>query len=141
MAESVAGFVAAGFTHAAFGDLFLEDVRRYREDRLAGSGLSPLFPLWKTRTTAALAREMIAGGLKARVTCVDPKRLDRSFAGRAFDADLLAALPDGVDACGENGEFHSFACDGPMFRVPVDVRVGEVVARDGFVFADLLSAG
>jgi len=139
MAESVAGFVAAGFTHAAFGDLFLEDVRRYREERLAGSGLSPLFPLWKTKATAALAREMIAGGLKARVTCVDPNRLDRSFAGRAFDADLLASLPDGVDPCGENGEFHSFACAGPMFRVPVDVRVGEVVDRDGFVFADLLS--
>ena len=137
MGAAVAGFVDAGFTHVAFGDLFLEDVRRYREERLAGSGLAPLFPIWKTRTTVDLACEMIAAGLEARLTCVDPKRLDRSFAGRAFDAALLEALPEGVDPCGENGEFHTFACAGPMFRHPIGVQVGEVVDRDGFVFADL----
>jgi uncharacterized protein (TIGR00290 family) len=138
MAVAIAGFVDAGFTHMAFGDLFLEDVRRYREDGLAGSGLAPLFPLWKTKTTAALAREMITAGLEARLTCVNPHRLERSFAGRAFDAAFLEALPQSVDPCGENGEFHTFACAGPMFRRPIDVRVGEVVERDGFVFADLL---
>jgi uncharacterized protein (TIGR00290 family) len=139
MAVAIGGIVDAGFTHLAFGDLFLEDVRRYREERLAGSGLAPLFPLWKTKTTAALAREMIAAGLEARLTSVDPRRLERSFAGRAFDAALLEALPHGVDPCGENGEFHTFASAGPMFRQPIDVHVGEVVDRDGFVFADLLS--
>jgi uncharacterized protein (TIGR00290 family) len=140
MAAAIAGFVDAGFTHVAFGDLFLEDVRRYREERLAGSGLAPLFPLWKIQTTAELAREMMAGGLEARLTCVDPRRLDRSFAGRAFDAAFLEALPEGIDPCGENGEFHTFACAGPMFRHPIDVQVGEVIDRDGFVFADLLSS-
>jgi uncharacterized protein (TIGR00290 family) len=139
MAVAIARFVDDRFTHVAFGDLFLEDVRRYREDRLAGSGLAPLFPLWKTKTTAALAREMIAGGLEARLTCVDPHCLERSFAGRAFDAALLEALPPGVDPCGENGEFHTFACAGPMFRHPIDIQVSEVVDRDGYVFVDLLS--
>ena len=128
--------VAGGFTHVAFGDLFLEDVRRYREERLAGTGLDPLFPLWG-RPTAALAREMIAGGLQARLTCVDPRVLDRSFAGREF-ADVLPLLPDGVDPCGERGEFHTCVTAGPMFSRPVDVRAGEVVERDGFVFADVL---
>jgi uncharacterized protein (TIGR00290 family) len=137
MGDAVRGLVADGFTHAAFGDLFLEDVRRYREDRLAGSGLAPMFPLWKTKTTAALAAEMVAGGLRAYLTCVDPRTLDRSFAGRAFDATLLADLPAGCDPCGENGEFHSFACAGPMFSAPIPVRVGDVVDRDGFVFTDL----
>jgi uncharacterized protein (TIGR00290 family) len=137
MGDAVRGLVADGFTHAAFGDLFLEDVRRYREDRLAGSGLAPMFPLWKTKTTAALAAEMVAGGLRAYLTCVDPRTLDRSFAGRAFDATLLADLPAGCDPCGENGEFHSFACAGPMFSAPFPVRVGDVVDRDGFVFTDL----
>jgi len=139
MEIAVNGFLADGFTHVAFGDLFLEDVRRYREERLAGTGLTPLFPVWKTKTTAELAREMIDGGLRAHLTCVDPRKLDRSFAGRAFDAALLAELPSGVDPCGENGEFHSFVWDGPMFRAPLDVRVGEVVERDGFVFADLIT--
>ena len=137
MATAVNGFLAEGFTHVAFGDLFLEDVRRYREDRLAGTGLTPLFPLWKTKTTAELAHEMIEGGLRAYLTCVDPNKLDRSFVGRAFDAALLAELPSGVDPCGENGEFHSFVWDGPMFQQPLAVLVGEVVDRDGFVFADL----
>jgi uncharacterized protein (TIGR00290 family) len=138
MAAAVASLTAAGCTHVAFGDLFLEDVRRYREDRLAGTGLTPLFPLWKTKTTAALAAEMIAGGVRARLTCVDPRHLDRSFAGRAFDASLLADLPASVDPCGENGEFHTFACDGPMFSRPIAVHTGDVVDRDGFVFADLV---
>lgn len=138
MAAAVSSLTAAGCTHVAFGDLFLEDVRRYREDRLAGSGLMPLFPLWKTKSTAALAAEMVAAGLRAHVTCVDPRQLDRSFAGRTFDSALLADLPASVDPCGENGEFHSFACDGPMFSRPIAVRVGEVVDRDGFVFADLM---
>jgi uncharacterized protein (TIGR00290 family) len=134
---AVAGFVDDGFTHVAFGDLFLEDVRRYREDRLAGSGLEPLFPLWKTKSTADLAEEMIAGGLRARLTCIDPRKLDRGFAGRTFDRSLIADLPVGADPCGENGEFHSFAFAGPMFNHPIAVRLGEVVERDGFVFADL----
>jgi uncharacterized protein (TIGR00290 family) len=137
MSEAVSGFVRDGFTHAAFGDLFLEDVRRYREDRLAGSGLSPLFPLWKSKPTFELAGDMIDGGLQAYLTTVDPRKLDPSFAGRAFDRQLLADLPAGVDPCGENGEFHSFAWDGPMFAHPIRVSRGEVVMRDGFVFADL----
>ena len=140
MGSAVRRFVEAGFTHAAFGDLFLEDVRRYREERLAGSGLTPLFPLWRTKSTIELAREMVEGGLSARLTCVDPRRLDRSFAGRTFDAAFLDVLPAEVDPCGENGEFHSFATQGPMFRAPVAVTPGEVVERDGFVFADLQPA-
>lgn len=137
MAAAVQEIVRDGFTHAAFGDLFLEDVRRYREERLAGTGLTPLFPLWKTAPTATLAREMIAGGLRAHLTCVDPRTLDPAFAGRAFDETLLDDLPPEVDRCGENGEFHTFAWDGPMFSRPIDVAVGDVVSRDGFVFADL----
>ena len=137
MAAAVKGFLDEGFTHVAFGDLFLEDVRRYREERLAGTGLTPLFPLWKTQPTAELATEMIDGGLRAYLTCVDPRQLPSSFAGRAFDAALLRDLPPGVDRCGENGEFHSFVWDGPMFSAPIRVAVGSVVQRDGFVFADL----
>lgn len=137
MGGAVAGFVAAGFTHVAFGDLFLEDVRSYRETRLAGTGLEPLFPLWKTKSTRALAGEMIDAGLRAQLTCVDPRKLDRSFAGRIFDRALLADLPREVDPCGENGEFHSFAFEGPMFHTPIAVEAGEIVDRDGFVFADL----
>ena len=115
MRTAIAGFVTEGFTHVAFGDLFLEDVRRYREERLAGTGLEPLFPIWKTKSTHDLAHEMIAAGLKARLTCIDPRKLDRSFAGRAFDQALLNDLPPDIDPCGENGEFHSFAFGGPMF--------------------------
>ena len=140
MKTAVEGFVKDGYTHAAFGDLFLEDVRRYREERLAGSGLEPMFPIWKTKSTAALAQDMLDGGLRATLTCVNPKQLDRSFAGRTFDSSLLADLPAGVDPCGENGEFHSFAHTGPMFNHPIAVRVGDIVDRDGFVFADLLPA-
>ncbi len=139
MAAACAEAVAQGFTHVAFGDLFLEDVRDYRLQKLAGTGLAPLFPLWG-RPTAALAREMIQGGLQARLTCVDPRVLDAAFVGRAFDEDLLRDLPDGVDPCGERGEFHSFCHAGPMFSRPIPIRSGEVVTRDGFTFADLLPA-
>jgi uncharacterized protein (TIGR00290 family) len=131
--------VDAGIAAVAFGDLFLEDIRRYRETQLQGTGLEPLFPIWG-EPTAALARRMIAAGLRARLTCVDPKVLPEKFAGREFDARLLADLPPAVDPCGENGEFHSFVYDGPMFAAPVPVKLGEVVRRDGFVFADLLPA-
>ena len=137
MQAAVRQFVAEGFTHVAFGDLFLEDVRRYREDRLAGSGLTPIFPLWKVKPTSELARDMITGGLRASLTCVDPRKLPASFAGRPFDTALLDALPPDVDACGENGEFHSFVWQSPSFRHPLAVRVGEIVERDGFVFADV----
>jgi uncharacterized protein (TIGR00290 family) len=137
MHTAVSKAVADGFTHVAFGDLFLEDVRRYREDRLAGTGLTPVFPIWGIPTDR-LALEMIDGGLRAVLTCVNPAHLDRSFAGRQFDRSLLADLPPGIDPCGERGEFHSFAYDGPMFDHPVAVASGEVVDRDGFVFADMI---
>jgi uncharacterized protein (TIGR00290 family) len=130
---------AEGFTHVAFGDLFLEDVRRYREERLAGTGLVPIFPLWH-RPTDRLAREMLSAGLGAIVTCVDPRHLDRSFAGRRYDAGFLAALPGTVDPCGERGEFHTFCDRGPMFSRAITVVGGEIVERDGFVFADARSA-
>ena len=137
MAAAMARARADGITHVAFGDLFLEDIRRYREERLAPTGITPLFPIWGTPTDA-LARRMVDAGLRARLTCVDPKSLDARFAGREFDAALLAELPASVDPCGERGEFHTFTYDGPMFRHPVPIRAGEVVTRDGFVFADLL---
>ena len=137
MDAAVKRAVAEGFTHMAFGDLFLEDIRRYREDKLAGTGLTPIFPLFGVDTTK-LAREMVAGGLKARLTCVNPKVLDAKFAGRDFDASLLDELPASVDPCGERGEFHSFAYAGPMFSKPIAITSGEVVERDGFVFADVL---
>ena len=126
-----------GVEAMAFGDLFLEDIRAYRERQLDGTGLEPLFPIWGIPTDE-LARTMVAAGLRAQITCVDPRQLDRGFAGRVFDADFLADLPAGVDPCGENGEFHSFATDGPMFSKRLEVQTGEVVERDGFVFADLL---
>ncbi len=138
MAAAVERAVSDGFTHVAFGDLFLEDVRRYREEKLSGTGLTPLFPLFGA-DTAALAREMIVSGLRARITCVNPAILDRSFAGREFDAALLHDLPPTVDPCGERGEFHTFAHRGPMFSRPIPIESGVVVERDGFVFADLVS--
>jgi uncharacterized protein (TIGR00290 family) len=140
MTAALARARAEGIEVAAFGDLFLEDIRRYREERLAGTGLRPVFPIWGI-PTGRLARDMVAGGLRARLTCVDPKQLAPEFVGREFDAALLDALPAGVDPCGERGEFHTFAYDGPMFRRPVPVRLGELVTRDGFAFADLLPSG
>ena len=136
MAAAVARAVGEGFTHMAFGDLFLEDIRRYREEKLAGTGLTPIFPLFGA-DTAKLARDMVAGGLKARLTCVNPKVLDAKFAGRDFDASLLDELPASVDPCGERGEFHSFAYAGPMFSKPIAIKSGDIVERDGFVFADV----
>ena len=137
MDAAVKRAVAEGFTHMAFGDLFLEDIRRYRVEKLAGSGLTPIFPLFGV-DTAKLARDMVAGGLKARLTCVNPKVLDAKFAGRDFDASLLDELPRSVDPCGERGEFHSFTYEGPMFSKPIAIKSGEVVERDGYVFADVM---
>jgi uncharacterized protein (TIGR00290 family) len=132
---------AADVTHIAFGDLFLEDIRAYRIRLLAGTGIDPLFPLWRTpEQTPALARDMLAAGLRAVVTCVDPRCLSAAFAGRPYDATLLADLPFSVDPCGERGEFHTFCWSGPMFTTPIAVRVGETVVRDGFCFTDLLAA-
>jgi uncharacterized protein (TIGR00290 family) len=135
MAEVCARAVAEGIQAVAFGDLFLPDVRAYRERQLHGTGLEPLFPLWQIPTDR-LAREMIAGGLRARLSCVDSKQLDGSFAGREFDEALLRDLPPGVDPCGERGEFHTCVYAGPMFSAPLDLETGEIVNRDGFVFAD-----
>src|SRR4051794_16704632 len=132
--------VADGFTHVAFGDLFLEDVRKYREDRLAGSGLAPLFPLWGI-PTAALARDMIAGGIRARVATLDPRVMPRELIGAEFDDALLSALPPGVDPCAERGEFHTCVTAGPMFSRAVPLERGEVVEREGFVYGDLTLAG
>jgi len=126
-----------GITHFAFGDLFLEDIRRYREEKLAGTGIGPLFPLWHLPTDT-LARDMVAGGLRAYITCVDPKQAPRSWAGQVFDGAFLEAIPRGIDPCGERGEFHTFVYDGPMLRHPVEVVPGKIVEREGFVFADLL---
>jgi len=123
----------------AFGDLFLQDIRDYREQQLRGTGLTPLFPIWG-HDTHELAREMIAGGLRARITCVDPRVIPAGLAGREFDLQLLRDLPPTADPCGERGEFHTFAYDGPMFRAPIPISSGEIVTRDGFVFADLIPA-
>jgi uncharacterized protein (TIGR00290 family) len=136
MGTAVAAAVADGFTHVAFGDLFLEEVRKYREDRLAGSGLEPLFPVWGI-PTAPLAEAMMAGGLRARLACVDTRVLDASFIGREFDRSLLADLPSGIDPCGERGEFHSCVYAGPMFRHPLTLEAGEIVTREPFVWRDL----
>ena len=135
MSAAIGEARSRGITHMIFGDLFLEDIRRYREEKLAGTGITPVFPLWGL-DTSRLANEMVEGGLRALLTCVDPSKLDASFAGRRFDAELLADLPPGVDPCGENGEFHTFACQGPMFQKPIAIEIGVVVERDGFVFAD-----
>jgi uncharacterized protein (TIGR00290 family) len=137
MSEACRRAVAEGFDTIAFGDLFLADIRQYRERQLAGSGLTPLFPLWQI-PTAPLARDMVEAGVRARLACVDTKALDASFAGREFDLRLLADLPPSADPCGENGEFHTFAYGGPMFRVPIEIEVGEVRDVGGFVYRDLL---
>jgi uncharacterized protein (TIGR00290 family) len=128
---------AEGITAVAFGDLFLQDIRDYRVLQLQGTGLQPLFPVWQI-PTEQLGRDMIATGLKAKITCVDPSKLAKSFAGRDYDLPLLQALPAGIDPCGENGEFHTFVYDAPVFSRPIGVQSGEIVERDGFVFADLL---
>lgn len=137
MAVAMSRARSEGVTHVIFGDLFLDGVRRYREENLAKCGMTPVFPLWGV-PTRRLAEEMIASGLRSYVTCVDPQKLDKSFAGREWDATLLGDLPLSVDPCGEYGEFHTFACAGPMFSKPIAVQRGEIVERDGFVFADLL---
>jgi uncharacterized protein (TIGR00290 family) len=131
--------VAEGIAAVAFGDLFLEDVRAYRERQLRGTGLEPLFPVWGL-PTGALARDMIAAGVRAKITCIDPKKLPPTFAGRDYDPEFVADLPAGIDPCGENGEFHSFVYSSPAFSRPIPVRAGEIVERDGFVFADVMGA-
>jgi len=133
--DAIARAVTAGFTHVAYGDLFLEDIRRYRETQMVGTGLEPLFPIWG-RATGPLAREMVAAGVRARITCVNPRVMPREFAGQEF-AEVLDLLPEGVDPCGERGEFHTCVTAGPMFSAPLQITPGEVVERDGFVFADL----
>jgi uncharacterized protein (TIGR00290 family) len=138
MAAAVAQARADGITHIIFGDLFLEDIRAYRVEKLKETGITPVFPLW-LKPTDALARDMIAGGLEAHLATVDLKKLSADFAGRRFDAALLGDLPADIDPCGENGEFHSFVCAGPMLARPIPVRVGETVTRDGFAYADLLA--
>jgi diphthamide synthase (EF-2-diphthine--ammonia ligase) len=137
MAETCAEAVRQGIAAIAFGDLFLNDIREYRIKQLKGTGLEPIFPLWNL-PTGPLAEQMIASGMRAKLTCIDPGKLSSTFAGRDYDSSLLVDLPDEVDPCGENGEFHSFAYDGPMFQYPLQVEAGKVIERDGFVFADLL---
>ena len=137
MGDAVRRAVADGVRAMAFGDLFLEDIRAYRERQLAGTGLRPLFPLWG-KPTGKLARQMLDAGVRAHVTCVDPRQIAPEFAGRTWDARLLDELPPSCDPCGERGEFHTFVSDGPMFRAPIRVRAGETVERDGFVFSDLV---
>ncbi len=138
MSEVVGTAVAQGVSVMAFGDLFLEDIRAYRERQLDGSGLRPTFPLWG-RDTTTLARDMIRDGIRATISCVDGAQLDAEFAGRSFDERLLRDLPPSADPCGEKGEFHTFAWDGPGFDEPIPIRVGDTVVRDGFHFTDLLS--
>lgn len=136
MKSACARAVQSGIECVAFGDLFLAEIRVYREKQLNGTGLEPAFPVWGI-PTGALAREMIASGLRAKLTCVDSKQIDRKFAGREFDAQLLSELPASADPCGENGEFHSFVYDGPMFREPIAIETGETVQRDQFFYSDL----
>jgi uncharacterized protein (TIGR00290 family) len=138
MAAAIAAAKARGISHIIFGDLFLEDIRAYREKQLAGSGITPVFPLW-LKPTAALAREMIDAGVEAHLAVVDLKKLPAGLAGRRFEPALLDELPAGTDPCGENGEFHSFVSAGPMLKGKIDVKVGATVERDGFAFADLLA--
>jgi uncharacterized protein (TIGR00290 family) len=139
MAQTCARAVSEGIEGVAFGDLFLEDVRAYREKQMTGTGLAPIFPVWGL-PTRDLAREMIASGVRAKLTCVDTRKLDPSFAGHEFDQTFLSALPDGADPCGERGEFHSFVYAGPMLNAALTVSVGVTVVRDHFAFADLIAA-
>jgi uncharacterized protein (TIGR00290 family) len=139
MARAMDEASRSGIEAVVFGDLFLEDIRRYREAALADTGVTPLFPIW-LRPTHDVARSLIALGIRAVVVCVDPSQAPREIAGRWYDQELLEDLPDGVDPCGENGEFHTVVVDGPEFAHPVDIEIGQVVERDGFVFADVLPA-
>ena len=137
MERACAAIKAKGLRHIVFGDLFLEDIRTYRIEKLSAAGIEPVFPLWK-RDTKQLARDMIARGLVAHVACLDPRKLPRSFAGRVFDTSLLHDFPEQIDPCGENGEFHTVVTAGPMFSAPIAVTIGETVERDGFVFTDII---
>jgi len=137
MKDALAQYFALGVRRVAFGDIFLEDLRAYREKNLGQVGMQALFPIWK-RDTHELAREFVRLGFRAITVCVDPRVLDASFAGRELDASFFADLPPGADPCGENGEFHTFVFDGPVFQTPIAFRVGEKVLRDGFCFCDLL---
>lgn len=139
MASAMAAAARDGVEQVVFGDLFLSDIRAYREAMMAGSGIDPVFPLW-ARPTDGLATDMLDAGIRAVITCVDPAQMPGELAGRAFDARLLADLPADVDPCGENGEFHTFVWDGPGFASPIDIEVGEVVERDGFVYCDVRPA-
>jgi uncharacterized protein (TIGR00290 family) len=141
MREVIARAKREGVTHIAFGDLFLEDIRAYRERVMEGTGIRPLFPIWRTRQdTRALAQEMLQNKLRTVLTTIDPSRLDPAFAGRLYDEALLNDLPESVDPCGENGEFHTFCFDAPIFSHPIPIQIGETVRRDGFVFTDILPA-
>lgn len=140
MAEATERIKAQGVRHMIFGDLFLEDIRAYRDQKLAAAGMEAIYPLWQ-RDTRTLAEEMIASGLVAHIACLDPRRIDRTFAGRKFDHELLRELPPGIDPCGENGEFHTVVIAGPMFQSAIPVSMGETVERDGFVFTDVTTAG
>jgi uncharacterized protein (TIGR00290 family) len=137
MRDALLKFKSKGLTNVVFGDLFLEDIRKYREEKLTGVGITPIFPLWK-QDTSRLAKRMLEVGFRAVITCVDPKKLDTKFAGRQFDESFLEELPFGVDPCGENGEFHTFVYDGPIFEKPIDITMGDRVMRDGFQFVDVL---
>jgi uncharacterized protein (TIGR00290 family) len=139
MEKFIAESKREGIECLAFGDLFLEDIKQYREAKLSGTGITPLFPIWRMPTDK-LAAEMISGGLRAVITCVDPAKLPVGFAGREFNHEFLSALPEDVDPCGERGEFHTFAFDGPVFKAPLAIEVGEVTQRDAFVYADVLPA-
>jgi len=139
MDEACMAIKTQGIRHVVFGDLFLEDIRAYRIEKLAAAGMEPIFPLWKWDTTQ-LAQNMIADGLVAHIVCLDPRKLSRSFAGRTFDESFLRDLPDRIDPCGENGEFHTVVTAGPMFAAPIAVTIGETVERDGFVFTDIVPA-
>lgn len=139
MAAAIARIKAEGVTHIVFGDLFLQDIRVYREEKLAAADMSGIFPLWR-RDTISLAKEMIAQGFIAQLVTIDSRKLDRSSAGRPYDYDLLAALPSGVDPCGENGEFHTFVSSCPMFAAPIPITIGPIVEGDNFIPADAIPA-